>query len=265
MAELNEAFIGFTETNCNELKFDITPIGDDQHLGIVTLPSDSFASNQSSNNSESFSYRVYPLPFVPTISSFSFGADSTRHTTKVIEGNITKTNNMTFTFPIHSVTTNYFVLVTNSPTSDGSRGNAGPRDMLLREVPKSSFKSGETFAMFYPKKVIKAKRERLAKATKTKEETTTKNKYFGCSNEIPGEWKDCINQSEWKNHTNQFFPTESISDCSNVEWKDCINQSEWKNHTNQFFPTESISDWSNVEWKPTNQFFPTESISDFEK
>lgn len=229
MAELNEAFMGFTETNMSELKFDITPIGDDQHLGIVTLPSDSF---NGGGGPESFSYRVYPLPAVPTIPCYGFGADSTRVTTQVIEGNMTKTNNMTFTFPIHSVTTNYFVLVTNSltNTSDGPRGNAGLRDMLLREAPKNSLKSGETFAMFYPKKVIKAKRERLAKTScvnaketkdrkdrKDRKEETQPSYHDWCTNKIPKELKDCINQySDWPNDSNQFFPTESISDWSNV-------------------------------------------------
>ena len=158
MSDLREAFIGYTDNNA-ELKFDIFNLGDNQHLGIVSLPN----STGSDATTESFTYKVYPMEKQTTgASPFSFGITKP----KVIEGVITKTNNTTFTFPIANLSTNYFVLVTNNtPVDSGLRGSNGLRDAMLREV-STSLKTGETFGVFYPKKVMKARRTKLTEAIK---------------------------------------------------------------------------------------------------
>jgi hypothetical protein len=159
MSDLREAFIGYTDNNA-ELKFDIFNIGDNQHLGIVSLPN----STGSDATTESFTYKVYPMEKQGNNDALPFGFGSS--TPKVIEGVITKTNNTTFNFPITNLSTNYFVLVTNNtPIDSGVRGSNGLRDAMLREV-STSLKTGETFGVFYPKKVMKARRTKLTEAIK---------------------------------------------------------------------------------------------------
>lgn len=166
MSDLREAFLGYSDNNA-ELKFDITNIGENQHLGVVSLPKSEAIGTigtNGSNGTESFSYRVYPIPQAQKGNGFT--ADFKMVVAeKVIEGVVSKTNNTTFTFPISSLNTHYFVLITNNSVVDSnSRVSNGIRDALLHKVPNSSLKDGETFAMFYPKKVIKARRARLTSA-----------------------------------------------------------------------------------------------------
>lgn len=237
MSDLREAFIGYTDCNV-ELKFDITNIGENQHLGIVTVPNSE--ARAGGGAAESFSYRVYPIPQLPTEKHIGgLNADFFRSNLqdKVIEGVVSKTNNTTFTFPISSLSTNYFVLITNNSVVDPKvRASNGLRDAMLREV-SSSMKSGETFAMFYPKKVVKARRARLTAAT-TSTASVPKATPFQ-SEDLPNKMKGTFfNQSSGEPTCWTDLPKWKSTNCVNVEWnlpESFVNAKEW-------FPIQSNLD-----------------------
>jgi hypothetical protein len=142
MAELDDAYGTTFSADC-KVSFDIVTIYDTlggidnkNYLGIVSITSEFAACD--------FKYKVYPGGTV------SGPVYSNAKAAIVTEGIVSKTNNTSFTFPIPSIECDYFVIV--SPV------NPTP---VVAQTSRWQNKFKDTFAIFYPKRVLKERNTRM--------------------------------------------------------------------------------------------------------
>lgn len=168
MAELDKAYETYTETAAPfDLEFDAIPIyGKDNvpktYLGLVTLK---VLNNKTAPSS--YEYRVFTGDRLPVNSGFFQQTASS-----VTQGTLTNTNNHTFVFPINDdFSIDYFVQVklqtaTEKIPSQPYMLVGQPVTLKETEKPQAS----EYFRIFYTKKVLKERKQKIASQKRKKDE-----------------------------------------------------------------------------------------------